>query len=298
MNRVVVVAALLLSGVIVACSGANGDEASPTTSVTTEPVTSTTTTEATTTSTSTPAPVTTIARPVTPDLPIVAFDGLRAGSLAGRTITIDPGHDGANYQHMAEINSEVWIGNAMKACDTTGTATYSGYSETAHNWDVAVRLGSLLRGAGATVVFTRPDDSGWGPCIDRRAAIGNEARSDLAVSIHADGGPDGGRGFHVLYPVAVAGNDAIVGPSSALATSLRDAYGARTGMLVSDYLGSGGLMARSDLGGLNLSTVPKVFLEAGNMRNATDAALLVDAGFRQREAEGLAVGIARFLGVS
>ncbi len=52
---------------------------------------------------------------------------------------------------------------------------------------------------------------------------------------------------------------------------------------------------RSDLGGLNLSDVPKVFVETGNMRNATDARLLESPAFRERIAHGLADGINRFL---
>ena len=54
-------------------------------------------------------------------------------------------------------------------------------------------------------------------------------------------------------------------------------------------------MARSDLGGLNLSDVPKVFIETGNMRNATDARLLVTPSFRQRAARALARGLERFV---
>jgi N-acetylmuramoyl-L-alanine amidase len=61
------------------------------------------------------------------------------------------------------------------------------------------------------------------------------------------------------------------------------------------YLGSSGLSERSDLGGLNLSDVPKVFIETGNMRNATDAALLESPAFRQRAARALALGLAAFL---
>ena len=48
--------------------------------------------------------------------------------------------------------------------------------------------------------MTRSDNSGWGPCINERAAIGNRADADAAISIHADGGPADGRGFHVIYP--------------------------------------------------------------------------------------------------
>ena len=45
---------------------------------------------------------------------------------------------------------------------------------------------------------------------------------------------------------------------------------------------------RTDLGGLNLSTVPKVFIECGNMRNARDAQLMDDPAFQQRIADALA----------
>jgi N-acetylmuramoyl-L-alanine amidase len=61
------------------------------------------------------------------------------------------------------------------------------------------------------------------------------------------------------------------------------------------YIGQDGLDMRSDLGGLNLSNVPKVFIETGNMRNATDAALLTSGDFREKEAEALAHGLAAFL---
>src|SRR5690606_40896397 len=56
-----------------------------------------------------------------------------------------------------------------------------------------------------------------------------------------------------------------------LAGLLRDAYAEGTGMDPADYIAEEGLDERTDLGGLNLSTVPKVFLEAGNMRNPGDA---------------------------
>ena len=51
-----------------------------------------------------------------------------------------------------------------------------------------------------------------------------------------------------------------------------------TGRRVADYIGQDGFSVRDDLGGLNLSDVPAVFLEAGNMRNPADAALLTDPG--------------------
>jgi N-acetylmuramoyl-L-alanine amidase len=41
--------------------------------------------------------------------------------------------------------------------------------------------------------------------------------------------------------------------------------------------------------------VPKVFIECANMRNATDAALLSDSGFRDRVATGIATGLTTFV---
>jgi N-acetylmuramoyl-L-alanine amidase len=218
------------------------------------------------------------------------------GSLRGATIAIDPGHNGRNWAHPERINRLVDAGTLRKACDTTGTATSSGYTEPAFTWDVAVRLRRILRASGANVVLTRTSNSGWGPCITERAAIGNRAHADAAVSIHADGGPPSGRGFHVIYPPSIRGLTAdIAGASKCLALAMRKAYRAGTGLPHATYLGGRGLSVRSDLGGLNLSDVPKVFVETGNMRSRADAKLLESAAFRERIARAIAAGLARFL---
>jgi len=219
--------------------------------------------------------------------------------MGGRVIVIDPGHNEHNAEHTAEINQQVDVVTETKACDTTGTATDDGYSEAAYNLDVARRLARILRAKGARVVLTRTTNDGWGPCITTRAAIGNRARADVAISIHADGGPPSGRGFHVIYPTSVTGlTDDIASASKRLALDVRTAFASGTGEPVSTYAGRDGLDVRSDLGGLNLSDVPKVLVETGNMRNAIDAARLESAVYRQREARALASGLERFLGAS
>ncbi|HWG62972.1 MAG TPA: N-acetylmuramoyl-L-alanine amidase [Streptosporangiaceae bacterium] len=216
--------------------------------------------------------------------------------LAGKVIVLDPGHNGANWSHPATINRLVNIITGWKACDTTGTQTNAGYAEHAFNFNVATRLARLLRAEGAKVILTRHNDNGVGPCITKRAAIGNRAHADAAISIHADGGPPSGTGFEVITPGLVPGhNDAIIGPSHRLALDIRGAYQKITHEPFSDYVGTRGLDTRTDLGGLNLSTVPKVFIECGNMRNPADAARLSDPGFRQRAAKALAAGFTAFL---
>jgi N-acetylmuramoyl-L-alanine amidase len=222
---------------------------------------------------------------------------LTAGVLAGQTVVLDPGHNGGNASHPKRINRQVDIGQGMrKACDTTGTATASGYAESAYTLTVARESARILRRHGAKVVLTRDDDAGVGPCITRRARIGNREQADAAVSIHADGGPSGGRGFHVIRPTRIDGlTDDIVRPSRRLGRALRAAYEERTGLPRATYLGGAGLVARGDLGGLRLSDVPKVFIETANMRNAADARKVESRRFRKRIARGIAEGVIDFL---
>ncbi|MFD7066572.1 N-acetylmuramoyl-L-alanine amidase [Streptomyces sp. NPDC059913] len=226
--------------------------------------------------------------------------GTGSGPLSGRTVVIDPGHNPDNHLHTREINRQVDIGTTRKECDTTGTSTNSGYAEARFTLDVAHRLRTLLRAQGAKVVLTYDDDRAFGPCVDERARIGNEARADAVVSVHADGSAVGNRGFHVIVPGLVRGGAAdtskIVAPSRDLGTRIAGLFVRATGSAPSNYIGGNtGLDTRKDLGGLNLSTVPKVFIECGNMRDPKDAALLTSAGWRQKAAQGIADGISSYL---
>ncbi len=217
-----------------------------------------------------------------------------AGPLDGRVVVLDPGHNGG---YSDRINRQVHVGGGMyKACNTTGTATNSGYPESRFNFTVAREAARVLRSRGARVVLTRRSNTGVGPCITRRAAIANREGADAAVSIHADGGPAGGRGFHVIRPTRIEGlTDDIYAPSRRLARTMRAEYEAVTGLPRATYVAGDGLVARSDLGGLRLADVPAIFVETANMRNATDAARVKSPRFRKRIARGIADGVTRFL---
>ncbi|MBD0329758.1 MAG: N-acetylmuramoyl-L-alanine amidase [Thermoleophilia bacterium] len=218
--------------------------------------------------------------------------------LRGRVVVIDPGHNGDNYRHPAEIGRLVDAGGFRKACDTTGTVDATGYTEAAYTLDVARRLARLLRRRGARVILTRTRNDGWGPCIDERAAIANRARADAAISIHADGAAAAGRGFHVIYPAPARARSArVAARSRRLAVRVRDAFHAMTGAPYSTYAGRAGLQARDDLGGLNLSRVPKVLVETANMRNPSEARRLRRPAYRELQARGLARGVTSFLRV-
>ena len=56
-----------------------------------------------------------------------------------------------------------------------------------------------------------------------------------------------------------------------------------------------GLAPRTDLGGLNLSRVPKVFVEVANMQDRADEAPMERPAYRERVAHALLAGLERFL---
>ncbi len=230
-----------------------------------------------------------------PDLAPTAATAVGNKPLAGKVIAIDPGHNGGNAAAPSIINQLIWNGRENETCDTTGTETDGGYTEAQFNFNVAGYLAGDLQAEGATVVLTRSSNAGIGPCVTQRAAIGNDAHADAAISIHADGGPVNGRGFAILEPLADGPNDAVIGSSDALGLDLRSSFLSATGEPVSTYDGIDGLQPRDDLAGLNLSTVPKVLIECANMRNPADAALLTTSQWQQAAARGMAAGLTAFL---
>ena len=231
---------------------------------------------------------------VSPDAYLVK-SAAAAQPLAGMVIGIDPGHNGRNYTDPAYLNHQVWNGREYEDCDTTGTETNSGYREPRFTWRVAVDLRNQLEALGATVVMTRHSNHGKGPCVDKRAQILNQAHSVVAIDIHGDGGPSSGRGFAILEPVRDRQNRHVITSSARFGRILRAAMLRDTSMPVSTYDGTDGIAHRNDLAGLNLAREPKVLIECGNMRNATDARKLTSTAFQQRLARTFRDAIRQFL---
>ena len=211
-------------------------------------------------------------------------------------VVIDPGHNGGNITHLDQVTRLVDAGHGTrKPCNEIGAQTATGYAEHAFTWDVAARLRSLLAARGIDVRLTRSSDRGVGPCVDARGRFGNAVQADAVVSVHADGGPASGTGFHVIEATRPAGDKAA---STGLALAVRKAMLAGSGLRYATYIGSGdGLAVRDDLAGLTLSSRPTVMVEAGNMANRADAALQTSAAGRQRVAAALATGILAFLAI-
>jgi len=218
--------------------------------------------------------------------------------LAGRVIVIDPGHQLGNGRFPGRISRPVPAGGFEKPCNTTGTSTNGGYPEATFNWKVARLLQQRLEDRGARVTLTRHVNSRttWGPCVDRRGRAGNRLDADLKISIHADGSYGGGPGFHVIAPSRRRPwTTDIYGPSLQLAKVTRVRLRS-AGLPVAHYVaGADGLDVRSDLATLNLSDVPTVMVELGNMRDRRDAHRMTSASGRRVYARALAAATYRFL---
>jgi N-acetylmuramoyl-L-alanine amidase len=241
-----------------------------------------------------------------PGVAAVSTETRAAGAelpLAGRVVVIDPGHQLGNHNYPRQISRLVPAGGFRKPCNTTGTVTRRGYPEASFAYDVALRLRERLRELGAVVRMTRHSNrqDRWGPCVDERGLAGNVlddgSAADLKLSIHADGSfQAGAHGFHVIAPPdRRPWTHDIYRESRMLARVTRDALLDR-GLSTATYVAGGdGLDVRGDLGTLNLSDVPTVMVELGNMRNRADARRMTRPGGRQWYARALGLAVRRYL---
>ncbi|MFT3971176.1 MAG: N-acetylmuramoyl-L-alanine amidase [Micropruina sp.] len=209
--------------------------------------------------------------------------------LAGRTIVVDPGHNG---KYKKSFNTKkVPAGNGKKkACNSSGT-TGKKLPEHAYNWAQANLLKVELERRGAHVLMTRKNDAGLGPCVNKRAKVANDAKADLLISIHADGNyAKKARGYHVIISTTMAGGSELEKSSKKLAKLARTEMDQHTQMPRSTYIGHGtALSPRSDIATVNLlKSTPGIMMEMGNMRHAKDLALLKLTEFRQQVAQALA----------
>ena len=216
------------------------------------------------------------------------------GRLAGKVILLDPGHQlgNSNPAFAKQMAQKKFNGTTVKGCNTTGTATNSGYPEATFNWRVAKRLKRLLEAQGARVELTRTSNSrdAWGPCVWDRAKQANRIGADIMVNIHADGSSARNRGFFLLAPGLVKGwTEDVVKPGRRLAKAMISGM-TKAGAPPSNYIRDQ-LMISTNTTGLNFSDVPTVTVELGNMRNAADARLMTPTSGQRSYARWLLAGI-------
>ena len=205
----------------------------------------------------------------------------------------------------------------------SGTLGADGIEEKDVVLDVALRLGKLLHDRlGAEIIYTRSDDT-FVP-LETRTAIANKAQADLFLSIHANSSPDeSARGVETYYlnftsdPTAldVAARENAVSDQSIHQLSdlvkkiaLKDkiAESREFASDVEDSLYAGLQRGNAGLKDRGVKKAPFVVLIGANMpsilaeisfvTNPKDAEQLREPEYRERVAESLYKGIARYDG--
>ena len=203
----------------------------------------------------------------------------------------------------------------------SGTLGADGIEEKDVVLDVALRLGKLLHERlGAEIVYTRSDDT-FIP-LETRTAIANKAQADLFISIHANSSPDASaRGVETYYLNFTTSADALQTAARENAVSnqsihqlsdlvkkitLRDKIDESREFAsdVEDSLYSGLKKGNDGLKNRGVKKAPFVVLIGANMpsilaeisfvTNPRDAEQLQRPEYRERVAESLYQGVARY----
>ncbi len=219
----------------------------------------------------------------------------RARGGSGPVVVIDPGHGGANE----------------------GARAPDGTQEKQLTLDIArrVRAALLARLPGAEVLLTRNADVPLS--LGQRGAFAEAVGAEVFVSIHLNAAPNPqARGVETYFLAAEPCREvldryrddelvarrgdtvaAIVGDlersAAAVASAALAAAVQRAAVAASGAVSRG--VRQADYGVLMGLRMPAIVVEGGFLSNAVEGARLLDASYRQRLAEGIAQGIARFL---
>jgi N-acetylmuramoyl-L-alanine amidase len=205
----------------------------------------------------------------------------------------------------------------------SGTLGVDGIEEKDVVLDVALRLGKLLHDRlGSEIIYTRSDDT-FIP-LETRTAIANKAQADLFLSIHANSSPDeSARGVETYYLNFTSSPDALetaarenavsdqsihqlsdlvkkIALKDKIAESREFAADVEQSLYGGLQKGNAGLKDRGVkkapfvvLIGANM---PSILAEISFVTNAKDARQLQQPEYRERVAESLYKGVAKYAG--
>jgi N-acetylmuramoyl-L-alanine amidase len=280
------------------------------------------TTPASTTSASTPEPVTRRKKP-NPLHPVVPSPTDDDDSVATPTHEANPTAAGErSLVRTLGLKIGRIVIDAGHGGHDSGTTGPGGIEEKEVVLDVALRLGKLLKQRlGADVIYTRDNDT-FIP-LETRTAIANKAQADLFLSIHANSSPDSSaRGVETYYlnfttspdALEVAARENAVSDESIHELSdlvkkitLKDKidesreFAADVQKSLYDDLeeGNPGMRDRGVkkapfvvLIGANM---PSILAEISFLTNSADAHELQQPAYRERIAESLYRGVARYI---
>jgi N-acetylmuramoyl-L-alanine amidase len=182
--------------------------------------------------------------------------------LAGRTITLDPGHGGTQ-----------WGGAGSLRVPEKGLTL-----------PIALRAAELLRAQGATVNLTRTGDLTLG--LYERGEAAETARADLLVSIHANALPDGRDPRGIRGPEVYFTHPQAQGVAAQILASIR--------RILPDLGPGAGLKPGANLALTRPTTQPSLLIETAYLTDPGNLRILMDRGGQERLAQAIAEGIAAF----
>ncbi|MCR4428270.1 MAG: N-acetylmuramoyl-L-alanine amidase [Caldiserica bacterium] len=196
----------------------------------------------------------------------------RPGSLtpnpSGRRVVIDPGHGRTTPEGFYD----------------GGAIGPSGTKESTINLDIALRLRTLLEGAGIQVIMTRTAENDPStPDLPGRVAIAEASHADLCLSIHNNSttNPEvGGTETYYAYPKALP-----------LAKLVQEELVNALGRKDRGYRIPTWKMTMVQ----DIKSIPAVLTEVMFISNPEEEKLLLDPNIRQKTAEALFRAIMRYL---
>jgi len=222
--------------------------------------------------------------------PLLHADRIRAAMskemlpLTGVKIGIDPGHQAKGNSEKEPVAPGSSETKAKVSSGTQGVSTR--VPEYVVNLEVSMLLKETLEALGAEVYLTRDTHE-----IDisnvERATMMNELGVDLVLRIHCNGSSDSSvKGISLFVKPDGEGAEESYAASEALLPAMAEATGAR----------AMGIYKRDTYSGLNWSTVPSILVEMGFMSNPEEDELLNDPEYQRKLADGMARGIAEYMG--
>ncbi len=223
---------------------------------------------------------------ISTERPEAAGDGTSMPqSPGGKTVIIDPGHQGSGDSTQEPIGPGA---SSTKARVTSGTSgCVSGQDEYELNLTVSLKLRDELVNRGYTVYMTR-ETHDVNISNKERAEFAVEHGGDILVRIHANGSENSSvSGALTMAPSE--GNPFLspdlISKSQSLSQNIIDTYTAATGFA------SQGVYLTDEMSGINWSTMPVTIVEMGYMSNPSDDAAMADPAVQTKMVSGIADGI-------
>jgi N-acetylmuramoyl-L-alanine amidase len=204
-----------------------------------------------------------------------------------RIIVIDPGHASTTNLEKEQLAPGSNIMKIKEPGGAQGVITRT--PEYVVNMAVAVRLRTLLKAKGYTVIMTKTENKQILGNI-ARAKVGNDSKADLVIRIHADSNNDSSiMGASMLIPTDSKNTNPIYKVSKK--------YGQVVFKNLIENIGmkNRGVVERNDITGFNWSKVPVILVEMGFLSNIEEDKELATGIYQDKLAKALSEGIDKAL---